>query len=339
MHMVERTRWLNARCPDGGLLQSESWRELNDSEGFHTEHFEKEGFWANAVEYAIPIAGRYWYMSRGPVFESSTVDDRLSIRKYWRDILHRAKEKKIGWVRVEPKDDEELNLLREWSEPFLFKKAPHDVQPREIFAVDISGSEEVILANMKPKTRYNIRLAERRGVEVSLDRDESSISDFLRMNRETARRNRISTHADRHYRSLLESFPRERLELFTARHGGCPLAAALVSFFGDTATYLHGASGDDDRGLMAPHCLQWYAMTVSRRRGCVRYDFGGVDTEGTAPSLSGVTRFKCGFSQNVKPIRYPGSYDIVLIPNKYTSYRVMSMSKRFAIKARRYLTK
>lgn len=340
MNTTEQTAWLNARCPDGGLLQSEGWRAFQEHEGRHTEHYEGEGWRMNAIEHTLPLTGTYWYMPRGPVMsEEPTVKHEELGKQEWAKLLDEAKEKGRGWVRVEPKNDEELDLLRAWSSPYSCKKAPHDMQPREIFVADIAGDDDTIFANMKPKTRYNIRLAERRGVNVSSNRDELSISDFLRMNRETARRNRISTHPDRHYRALLESFPREQLELFTATHEGRTLAAILVALFGDTATYLHGASGDDDRGLMAPYLLQWHAMTASRQRGCVRYDFGGVDTMGTAPGLSGVTRFKLGFSQNVKTIRYPGSYDIVLLPSIYMLYKAISMSKYAVKRAIRNLTK
>lgn len=313
---------------------------FQEHEGRHTEHHEGEGWWANAIEHALSLTGTYWYIPRGPVMDKELRMKHEELgKREWVKLLGKAKEKRKGWVRVEPKDDEELDMLRTWSKPYSCKKAPHDMQPREIFVVDIAGDDDAIFANMKPKTRYNIRLAERRGVEISSNRDEQSVSDFLRMNRETARRNHISTHPDRHYRALLESFPREQLELFTATHEGRTLAAILVVFFGDTATYMHGASSDDDRGLMAPYLLQWHAMTVSRQRGCTRYDFGGVDTMGTAPSLSGVTRFKRGFSQNVKTIRYPGSYDIVLLPSIYTLYQSISMSKYAVKRAIRHLTK
>lgn len=336
MDISEQTRWLNAKCPDGGLLQSEEWRQLNDREGLITRHFENDELWANVIEYALPIAGKYWYLPRGPVLELPISDSQ---QRCWRDILREAQKNALGWIRMELKNEEELSRVGEWSKEFSMRKAPHDMQPREILVADISGSEEDLFANMKPKTRYNIRLAERHGVEVFSGRDEGVLREFLRMNQEMARRNRISTHADQHYRMLPDSFPSDQIELLVAKRGGRYLAAILVVFFGDTATYLHGASSDDERSLMAPYLLQWRAIEMARRRGCMRYDFGGVDTSGLAPSLSGVTRFKQGFARNVNAIRYPGSYDIVLIPSRYSLYKAMSMSKYIVNKAKRVLTK
>ncbi len=336
MHEFECISWLNRHCPDGGFLQSEMWRAFKNREGFSTEHFEGDGLWGNAIEHTLPFAGKYWYMPRGPVLAVTSSATQSSV---WAHILAEAKEHGVAWIRVEPRNDAELAMLREWSREYAVKKAPHDMQPREILAVDISESEEKFFANMKPKTRYNIRLAEKRGVEISSDRNEQVFNEFLRMNRETAVRNHISTHPDRHYQHLLELFPHETLELFTARHDGQTLAAILVAFFGDTATYLHGASSDDDRGLMAPYLLQSHAIETARRRNGVRYDFGGIDTTGAVPSFSGITRFKQGFAKNVNAIQYPGSYDIVLIPSRYVLYKSISMSKAAVIKAKRHLTK
>lgn len=336
MNEVERISWLNARCPDGGLLQSEAWRAFKGAEGSLTEHFEGEGLWANVIEHALPFVGNYWYVPRGPVLADASSAVQSS---EWARILTEAKKRRVAWIRIEPKNDAELSMIRGWSGTYSVRKSPHDMQPKEILPVNISGDKEKLFENMKPKTRYNIRLAERRGVEISSDRDEKSLGEFLRMNRETAIRNHISTHPDRHYRHLLEAFPKEEIALFMAWHEGRALAATIVAFFGDTATYLHGASSDDDRGLMAPYFLQWHAIEAAQRRGCVRYDFGGVDTDGSVPSLSGVTRFKRGFAKNVNAVQYPGSYDIILIPSQYIVYNVTSMSKSIVIKAKRYLTK
>ncbi len=342
----ERISWLNRNCPDGGFLQSEEWRALEEREGSYTAHFEGEGLWANVIERRLPIIGKYWYVPRGPILQQSAISNQQSAvsgqrsaKNVWEEMLQEAKKQGVGWVRVEPKDEGELAVIREWSKLHGVRRALHDMQPREILVVDISKSEEEILAGMKAKTRYNVRLAEKRGVSVSLERDEAAIRELLRMIQETAKRNGIAAHSEKHYRTFFETFPRESLELLVARHKGKALAAILVSFFGDTATYLHGASSNDDRGCMAPFLLQFRAIQEARRRGCTRYDMGGVDTTGTRPTLAGVTRFKRGFAESVKTVQYPGSYDRVLIPSRFYAYRIIALSKMFVIKAIRHLTK
>lgn len=339
MNTLEQTSWLNANCPDGGFLQSEMWRAFEEREGHPTFHFENEGLWANAIEYRLPVVGTYWYVPRGPVMnEELRMRNGELGRQEWGKIFGGAKGNGVGWVRVEPKE-EDLSALREWSKPYGVKKALHDMQPREILIMDISHSEEEILAGMKAKTRYNIRLAEKRGVEVVSERSEIALQEFLRMIRETATRNGIVAHPERRYRNFFEEFPAEALELFIAKRGSVTLAAILVSFFGDTATYLHGASSNDDRGSMAPFLLQFRAILEAKRRGCMRYDLGGVDTSGERENLAGVTRFKLGFAENVKTVRFPGSCDIILLPSRFALYEALGMSKMFAKKAIRVLTK
>lgn len=340
MNTPEQISWLNANCPDGGILQSEEWRAFEESNGNRTEHFERSGLWANIIEYRLPLVGTYWYVPRGPVIEKLKMKpEKLKIADEWFKILNEAKKRGAGWVRVEPRDEAEAILLQEWSKPYRMKKALHDMQPREILVGDISGSEEQILAGMKSKTRYNVRLAEKRGIEVSMERSDRAMAEFLRMVQETARRNGIATHAERRYRNFLTSLSEKICELVVARREGKAMAAILVSFFGDTATYLHGASGNDDRDSMAPFLVQFRAIREAKRRGCLRYDMGGVDTEGTRPSLSGVTRWKRGFFENVNPVIFPGSFDIVLASSRFSLYTASSMSKGFVTKAIRNLTK
>lgn len=340
MNTSEQILWLNAECPDGGFLQSEAWRGFEEREGHSTFHFENQGLWANVIEYRLPVVGKYWYVPRGPILDQkSNIKNQKRGTEWWQNVIEEARERGVGWVRVEPRGEEALTLLREWSRPYGMKKALHDMQPREILVMDISKSEDEILAGMKTKTRYNVRLAEKRGVEVSSERSEVAVQEFLKMIRETARRNDIAAHPEERYRNFFEAFSEEMLELLVARRDGTTLAAILVSFFGDTATYLHGASSDDDRGSMAPFLLQLRAIQRAKRRGCARYDLGGVDTIGERPSLAGVTRFKRGFAENVKTVRFPGSSDIILLPSRFSLYEIFGMSKMFVKKAVRLLTK
>lgn len=349
MNEIEQIRWLNANCPDGGFLQSEGWRMLKEREFFQTQHFERNNFWANVVEQPLPIIGKYWYIPRGPVFNTwQSIDDnqqkashshQYASKESWKTILEDAKRRGIGWIRVEPKNEDEKEVLREWSNPFDCRKLPHDIQPREIFIIDITKDEDELLKNMKAKTRYNIRLAEKKGVQVSFDRSESTIQKFLKMIHETAIRNYIKPHSEKHYLNLFKSFSDNALELFVARREEKILAAVAVVFFGDTATYLHGASFDEERNFMATYILQWKAIQEAKKRGCCRYDFGGVDTENFKPSLSGVTRFKQGFSENVKPFCFPGSYDIVLNQSQYRAYYFLNVSKNVVKRVKKLLTK
>jgi len=206
------------------------------------------------------------------------------------------------------------------------------MQPKEIFIVDISKSEEQLLAEMKAKTRYNIRLAEKRGVIVREISNKKYIDEFLRLTKVMAKRQGIAVHPEDYYRKMLETIPGDILKLYVAEYQGKVIATNLVIFFGDTCTYLHGASDDEYRNVMAPYLLQWRQVLDAKKAGCEKYDFGGINTrykiqDTRYNSWAGITKFKLGFSPNTAPVTFPGSYDIILNQGKYWGYRMIQKMK------------
>ena len=147
-----------------------------------------------------------------------------------------------------------------------------------------------------------------------------------------AARQGIVAHPEEYYRKMIETLPEEMLKIYVAEFEGKIIAANLVLFFENTATYLHGASSNDNRNVMAPFLLQWQAILEAKERGCTRYDFGGIKTVNSDNSWEGITNFKLGFSPNTKSIEFPGSYDIIINPRKYAVYRGLQRAKAFAVK-------
>lgn len=279
---MNNNNFIQQNSPDGGFLQSEYWRKFQESAGRKTFHIEREGFWANIVEHELPFVGNYFYMPRGPVLEFPI--SLPSADPPWADnfqfpifseIIKLAKENNIGWIRFDPLDNNILELVKKYSE-YKVVKAPHDMQPREIFVIDISASVENILARMKPKTRYNIRVAQKKGIKITTSRNKKCIDAFCDLMETTAQRDGIVSHPKTYYQKMIAAMPEDVLKLYCAEYQGKIIAANLVSFFGGTATYLHGASGNENRNVMAPYLLQWQAMMDAKEAGCGRYDFGGT---------------------------------------------------------------
>ena len=193
----------------------------------------------------------------------------------------------------------------------------HTLQPQSTVSIDCACDDAALLSAMHPKTRYNIRLAERKGVSVRRAGIEE-FGSFFALLGETARRDRFSLHPAAHYRALLgvtsEMFANE---LWVAERNGTLLAAAVVNWFkpARTATYLHGASSFAHRAFMAPHLLHFRLMQEARERGFGAYDFGGIDER----RWPGVTRFKKGFGGAV--LMYPPSQDAVFRPFLYRLWR------------------
>ena len=363
-----RVRFSYPALMDKNFLQSEEWRKFQESVVHRTFNVSENNFRANIIEHKLPIVGRYFYVPRGPEIEilnsqfsilnqSSIFNDQ--IREKFVELIKLAKKNKAGWVRVEPGNQEALELIQGLIQGFSLKirKAPHDMQPRQIFVIDISKPEEELLAQMKAKTRYNIKLSQRKNVacimyHVSSDGFNRAMNSFIELVKITSERNKIKSHPENYYRKMLEIIPEKNLKLYTAEYQGKIIAANLISFYGDTATYLHGASDNKYRNVMAPFLLQWQAIKDAKEAGCKKYDLGGISTnyevstnyeqyETTnknklqttnyklqATKWAGITRFKLGFSPKTKPVEFPGSYDIVIIPWRYWAYRKIQKIKR-----------
>ncbi|HPN55040.1 MAG TPA: peptidoglycan bridge formation glycyltransferase FemA/FemB family protein [Candidatus Moranbacteria bacterium] len=301
------------------FLQSQEWREFQEKAGNHTFLVEQDGFSASIIEHNLPIVGRYFYVPR-----------KSAIRNGMQEIVKLAQENKAGWIRIDLKNQNDLNLIKGNTKQKILK-APHDMQPREIFVLDIAKSEEELLGEMSQKTRYNIKLAQKRGVKIIIDR--KYVEDFLRLVKATAKRKGISFHAENYYRKMVETIPENMLKLYVAEYNEKIIAANLVVFYGETATYLHGATDDEYRNVMAPHLLQWQAI-LDAKEACLKfYDFGGVsmNNEQRTNNWQGITKFKLGFSPNTKPIEFLGSYDIVINLWKYTFYRILQKIKELAV--------
>jgi lipid II:glycine glycyltransferase (peptidoglycan interpeptide bridge formation enzyme) len=163
---------------------------------------------------------------------------------------------------------------------------------------------------MKSKGRYNIRLAHKKGAQVR-DGGVEGLDQFYSLYRETARRDGISIHALSYYQTLFAhcaEYPGQELRLYLADYEGRTLAAAIVLFRKTAATYLYGASSNEDRNVMAPYAVQWRAMTDAKAWGCAEYDLFGIPP-GADPDhpMAGLYRFKTSFGGRI--IHRSGSWD------------------------------
>lgn len=201
-----------------------------------------------------------------------------------------------------------------------FTKAPVDIQPPSTVILDISGPENGILKQMKSKTRYNIRLAEKKGVVIEEEGIEG-IENWYDMYKETAKRDQITIHTKEYYEApfrLLKTFPgpKPELRLFTARIDGKPAAGIIVAACGSRATYLYGASNNYKRNYMPAYALQWEAIRWAKARGCISYDFFGIPpTNDPDHPMHGLFRFKTGFGGEI--VHRFGCYDYPVKPALY----------------------
>lgn len=304
-------------APDGGLFQSKMWKEFQEFLG--KEIFETPFFWG--VLQKAPVLGVYGEVSRGPA-QSSLTPEELKVV-----IITVAREKKLSLLRIEPQHDSLIAGIQKAG--LQIRKAPLDAQPREILMFPLVKSEEEIFAEMKSKTRYNIRLAQKKGIIVRPVANENEEAQFLELLLATARRKNISFHKKEYYQKFIQFFSQEKGTTLVAVKDGRVLAGSVIVFYENTAYYVHGGSSDEGRNAMAPHLLQWEQIRMAKTRGCTQYDFGGVSIQKsvTGKDWGGITRFKQGFAPSTESLLLPGTYDIIFSPVRYYSYQALTRLK------------
>ena len=306
---------ISAASNDGAeFLASLEWAEILKSE----ETVETLGVYDkqklvaifNLIKKDFKFGLVYYYLPRGPIFSSDLSDNQLE--PIWQFIILELKKRHGVFLRIEPKK----------SLPSSIKTiASINLQPKETLMLDLSLSEEELLASFHSKTRYNIRLAEKKGVTVREGNKADDFDNFWALMNETGERDAFKIHNKKHYESLSSANP-EFIKLFVAELDGKTIAAGLFSFYGDKATYMHGASSYASRQLMAPYLLQWTVILAAKKLGYKYYDFYGID----AIKWPGVTRFKTGFGGFV--VGYAGTQDIILKPFFYNLYNILRYLRR-----------
>lgn len=315
------------------FLQSEIWRKFQASLGRKTFVIEKNGFIGSIIEHQLPIMGKYFYLPYGPVIslKNKTWQEAVKI------LLDLSKKENIKWIRFEPETEKVLTEMKK-NISFKIKKTDRNVQPQEIFVIDLKKDKKTLLAEMKSKTRYNIKLAEKKGVKVKMISFESDIisqkekkyqKEFIRLTQIMARRNGITAHPAIYYEKMMENIPKENLKLFVAEYAKKIIAMNLVIFYEKTAIYLHGASDDCYRNVMAPFLLQWKQIQVAKELGCEEYNLGGVSVKIINPNWEGITRFKTGFSVVTVSRIFPGTFDLILDENFYRIYFLFKKIRDF----------
>jgi len=326
-----RDEFIQKNSPCGGFLQSNYWIKFQNDFGIKNHTISDKNFWSNILEYELPLVGKYFYIPRGPVFGKNINEKDLSA--VMGDLIELAKINKAGWIRIDNFNKKIKNSLKNKENKVV--KSPHDMQPRQLFIININKSEEEILSQMKPKTRYNIKLATRKGVKIEviegLDNNKKKIEDFLDLIEKTGNRKGINFHAKEYYRKMIKNIASDNLKLYLAVYKDKIIAGAILVGYGEIASYLHGASDDKDRNVMAPFLLQWQMIKDAKNMGAKRYDFGGVsigeNNKERERKWLGVTRFKQGFAKNNQPVEFSGSYDIIIYPIKYWTYRMIQKIK------------
>lgn len=297
------------------FLISSEWQELQQQEGLIAElkgvYDEKNELVAVfcSLKKELGLSLFYYYLPRGPVFlEGLNLEKKLAIINF---LEAEFKQKGAVFLRIEPREKELIKNL----------KTSINLQPQKTLMLDLSLSLNDLLNIFHHKTRYNIKLAEKKGVKVTAENTTAAFHSFWSLMTETGKRDAFKIHNYNHYQ-LLATFNPKFIKLFTAEFEGKIIAAGLFSFYGNKVTYLHGASDYKQRQLMAPYLLQWTLIKLAKESGYRYYDFYGIDEQ----KWPGVTRFKKGFGGF--EVTYAGTFDLILNQFKYLIYKFLRVLRR-----------
>jgi lipid II:glycine glycyltransferase (peptidoglycan interpeptide bridge formation enzyme) len=298
--------------PFGAFLQSWEWGEFQRELGFKVvrvhEEIKGKTVLAQAIQFPLPMKSSYWHVPKGPLGDAAP---KAALELVCKKLSGGA------FLKIEPVTKPRAGAMAK------------DRQPSVTTIVDLTQPEAAIAEGMKAKTRYNIRLAEKKGVTASivgLDR----FDDLVRLMQQTAERDKFSLHELDRYKKMLETLrgPECKAFLAMAFFEGRPLAAnIMIDAFG-MRTYLHGASSNLYRNVMAPYALHDFLIRDAKAQGLVAYDFWGIapPEAGEDHPWAGISRFKNGFGGKV--VRMPGTIDVSKNLVMFTLYRAVKKLRR-----------
>lgn len=343
----QRRRWDSfvAEHPKGHLLQSYAWGDFKRRHQWPglrvilTEPNSAKVVAGAQVLFREMAGLSVAYVPKGPVVDW---ENRELVETLLTTLRQVTKRRRAIYLKIEPNEPASPELHQRLLE-YGFALSDETVQPPSTIRVDLSGEPSVWLERMKQKTRYNIRLAERRGVTCRMadPANPADFNAFYKLMEVTGQRDSFGIHTAHYYKDALDTFctaPAGSGALWLAEFGGKIIAGVMVFTFGQESAYLYGASSNEHRREMPTYLLQWKAMQWAKEQGARYYDFWGIpenisseeteqhenenlENKNVRDGLWGVYRFKQGFGGEV--VRYAGAYDMIYNKPMYLLWQRM----------------
>lgn len=328
--------------PLGSIHQSWNWGV------FQSKSTERDKFWvvvvkddkdniqasALIIRQRLPLGKCWLYCPRGPLVDYTDHQQLAALFEKIREIAWREK---AIFVRFDPgimldSERENIRQIQQNLKTLKAKEAHAHYQPEHTLIVDLDKSEEEILKQMKPKGRYNIKVAQKHGVSIRISDEKSptrqmDIQKFYDLLKATTSRDGFSGHPMSYYQHMLDVLGNQHALLYLAEYQSQVIAGMIVTYFNNTAIYYFGASGNEYRHVMAPYLLQWQAMQDAKAMGMHYYDFLGIapEDEPNHP-WAGVTSFKLKFGG--KRIQYLPAQEIIYKPAYFAAMKAVKSLKK-----------
>jgi lipid II:glycine glycyltransferase (peptidoglycan interpeptide bridge formation enzyme) len=327
-------------------LQSFEWGEFRKQTGVKVVRkgvFEGEKL-KTAIQVTIHPIPKLKY--RVGYFPKGTVPDKEQIKA----LKEIGEENNCLMIKMEPNvsrkinKDESKSKSFEAVDKFLINSGCQKGRPlftKHTFQLDLTKSEEELMSLMEGKTRYNVRLAQKKGVEVVLDNSDNSFKWFLNLLFEkTVKRQGFYAHTPKYFEKMWQILnPSGITKLLRASYNGQTLAVFMVFVFGETIYYPYGASTRKNKELMSPNLLMWELIKYGKRVGCSQLDMWG--SLGPRPNRNddwfGFHRFKQGYGGDL--VEFLGSYDLVLNPRMYAVYKIADKARWLGLRTQARIKK
>ena len=295
------------------MLQSPAWAKVK-SDKWKSEYvyLEKNGEIVAGMLILIRKFAKFFsmmYSPRGPVCKLSDIE---TVKKLIQEAKPLIKKNHVFMLKMDPaveynSEIEKLYIENGFKVTSDFKDILELMQPIRSMILNIDGkTEEDIMKGYSQKTRYNIRLAERKGVKVHYSRNEEDLKKFYKLMEITAKRDDIAIRHYDYYKSIIEAYPEDCARIYIAEYEGEPLSGAIAINYANKVEYFYGASSNEKRNLMPNYLMQENMIRWAIETNCKLYDFGGIFN---TTKENGLYKFKEGFCRQEGSTKFIGEID------------------------------
>ncbi len=303
-------------------LQSWEWGEARGAMGIEVVRvgeFAGENL-TNTFQFTIhnlPFGFKIGYLPRSKYPSTKVID-----------FLHTfGKKNNLIFIKIEPYE----RVSSQFTVHSSLQKSPHPLFPEWTIMVDLTKSEEELFKALKSKTRYNVRLAQKKGVQIKEMTNEQGFEIFAKLYFETTKRQKYFGHNYTYHASVFEALNERIAHILIAFYGEKPLAAYEVFIFNGLLYYTYGGSSEEERHLMAPNLLMWEAIKFGKASGATQFDMWNAlpPNYDHRDPWAGFTRFKEGYGGS--HVRLSSGYDLVIKPFLYRAYCVAHAARKMIL--------
>lgn len=300
-------------------LQSSVWAEFRKAMGVDVAQLNTGYITFHAIAHTPWTIG---YFPKGPMPNNRMIEELVKL----------GRQKNAIFIQLEPNVIRKDETLHQGNNVSLYP-SHHPLFTKYTFILDLTKSEDELLKTMHPKTRYNIKIAQKHGVVIQEDNSPEAFLAYLKLSEETTTRQGFFAHNRRYQETMWRILHKAGIaHLFTATYTGETLAAWIIFVWDKTIYYPYGASSRNHREVMAPYLLLWEIARWAKAKHIKRFDLWGAIGPNPDPKNPwyGFHRFKQGFSPEL--IEFVGSFDLVIRPWMYRVYTVADNLRWFILK-------